>query len=141
MFKSKLKSSLDESPTTSTTIIGAGTTITGNIMCNGDIRIDGTLIGDLQAKDKIIIGVNGIVQGDINGSQADVLGKVNGIMKISDLLYLQGKANVNGDLFASKLQIESTATFNGNCHMGANVVDINVERSSIGNEALHFVTN
>ncbi len=141
MFKSKLKSSLDESPTTSTTIIGAGTTITGNIMCNGDIRIDGTLIGDLQAKDKIIVGVNGIVQGDINGSQADVLGKVTGIMKISDLLYLHGKANVNGDLFASKLQIESTATFNGNCHMGANVVDINVERASSGNEALHFGTN
>ncbi len=140
MFKSKLKS-LDESPTTSTTIIGAGTTITGNIMCNGDIRIDGTLMGDLQAKDKIIIGVNGIVQGDINGKQADVLGKVTGTMTISDLLFLHGKANVNGDLFAGKLQIEPAATFNGNCHMGANVVDINVERVSIGNEGLHFVTN
>jgi cytoskeletal protein CcmA (bactofilin family) len=141
MFKSKSISSLDEAPPTSTTIIGAGTCITGNITCNGDIRIDGTLKGNLQAKDKIIIGINGIIEGDIVGKQADVLGKVLGVIRVSDLLYLHGKAVVDGDLYAGKLQIEPSASFNGQCHMGANIVDMSNERSIQTNEPLMLVNN
>jgi cytoskeletal protein CcmA (bactofilin family) len=36
---------------------------------------------------------------------------------------------VSGDIYAGKLQVEPTATFNGQCHMGANVVGM-----SNGNE-------
>jgi cytoskeletal protein CcmA (bactofilin family) len=141
MFKSKSISSLDETPATSTTIIGAGTTITGNVNCSGDIRIDGTLKGNLQAKDKIIVGINGIIEGDINGKQADVLGKVVGVIRVSDLLYLHGKAIVDGDLYAGKLQIEPSASFNGQCHMGANIVDMTKERANQTNEPLMLVNN
>ena len=52
MFKSKSKSSFNETVATDTTIIGAGTTIVGNIQSNGDIRIDGVLKGNLSAKAK-----------------------------------------------------------------------------------------
>jgi cytoskeletal protein CcmA (bactofilin family) len=128
MFNSKAKSNAGETPSNSTTIIGAGTTITGNLQSNGDIRIDGTLIGNLEGKAKIIIGSNGLVEGDINGKQADVVGRVNGTIKVEDLLCLREKAMVNGDLIAGKLQIEPTASFNGQCHMGANVVDLIAER-------------
>jgi len=31
---------------------------------------------------------------------------------------------VNGNIYAGKLQVEPSATFNGQCHMGANVVDM-----------------
>jgi hypothetical protein len=31
---------------------------------------------------------------------------------------------VNGNLYAGKLQVEPTATFNGQCHMGTNVVEM-----------------
>ncbi len=128
MFKSKNKSSFDDISATSTTIIGAGTTITGNLESNGDIRIDGTLNGNLFAKAKVIVGANGSVNGDIDGKQADILGRVTGKIKIEDLLYIHGKANIDGDLYAGKLHIEPTASFNGQCHMGANVVAIGAER-------------
>jgi cytoskeletal protein CcmA (bactofilin family) len=134
MFKSKSKSSIDEMPATSTTIIGAGTTITGNIESNGDIRVDGKIIGNLEAKAKVIIGANGVVEGDITGKNADVLGTVKGKIRMEDLLYLHGKAVVDGDLFAGKLQIEPTASFNGQCHMGANVVELKMERAIAVNE-------
>jgi cytoskeletal protein CcmA (bactofilin family) len=134
MFKSKSKSSIDEMPATSTTIIGAGTTITGNIESNGDIRVDGKIIGNLDAKSKVIIGANGVVEGDITGKNANVLGTVKGKIKMEDLLYLHGKAVVDGDLFAGKLQIEPTASFNGQCHMGANVVELKMERAIAVNE-------
>ena len=47
MFNSKSKSTFDETTSGSTTIIGAGTTITGNVLSNGDIRIDGIIKGNL----------------------------------------------------------------------------------------------
>jgi cytoskeletal protein CcmA (bactofilin family) len=128
MFKSKSKSSFDDIPTASTTIIGAGTTINGNVQTNGDIRVDGTIVGNLEGKAKIIIGANGVIEGDIYGKQADIIGKVNGKIKVEDLLCLHGKAIVDGDLYAGKLQIEPTASFNGKCNMGANVVDIVADR-------------
>ncbi len=129
MFKLKSNSSFDESTKAgSTTIIGAGTTITGNISSNADIRIDGTLKGNISSKAKILIGADGVVEGDVVGKQADVLGKVTGVVKVKELLYLHGKATVDGDIFAGKLQIEPTAAFNGQCHMGANVVELVTER-------------
>jgi cytoskeletal protein CcmA (bactofilin family) len=124
MFNSKSKSSLDETPAGSTTIIGSGTTITGNIVSTSDIRIDGVLKGNLNAKAKVLIGAEGVIEGDIDGKQADILGKVTGKIKIAELLYLHGKAVVDGDVIAGKLQIEPTVTFNGQCQMGANVVEL-----------------
>jgi cytoskeletal protein CcmA (bactofilin family) len=134
MFNSKSKSTLNETPASATSIIGAGTTITGNIQSNGDIRIDGIIKGNLVAKAKILIGAEGVVEGDIDGKQADVLGKVTGKIKVADLLYLHGQAVVDGDIYAGKLQIEPTASFNGQCHMGANVVELITERANAVNE-------
>lgn len=134
MFKSKSKSSFDETVATDTTIIGAGTTIVGNIQSNGDIRIDGVLKGNLSAKAKILIGADGVVEGDIDGKHADILGKVSGKVKIAELLHLHGNGVVDGDLYAGKLQIEPTASFNGQCHMGANVVELITERAIVVNE-------
>ena len=127
MFNSKSKSSTTEFKSGNTTIIGAGTTIIGDIESTGDIRIDGTLIGNVNAKAKILIGPDGVIEGAINGMQADVLGKVTGQVNIQEVLQLRGKCNVDGDIFAGKLEIEPTATFNGSCHMGANVVELKVD--------------
>ena len=134
MFNAKSKSSPNESPNGSTTIIGAGTVINGDIESSGDIRIDGTLIGNLNAKAKVLIGAEGLVEGDIKGRQADVLGKVTGQMDIKEVLQLRGKCSIDGDIYAGKLEVEPTATFNGRCHMGANIVELNVELATAVNQ-------
>jgi cytoskeletal protein CcmA (bactofilin family) len=128
MFNSKSKNAIDDTPSGGTTVVSAGATVTGNIASNGDIRIDGTVSGNIDAKGKVLIGPEGQVQGDIKAAQTDILGKVTGIINVTDLLQLRSKAIVNGDIYAAKLQIEPTVTFNGQCHMGANVVAINVEK-------------
>lgn len=134
MFNNKSKSSFEEAAAGASTIIGEGTVINGDIISKGDIRIDGTLVGNLSAKTKVLIGPEGNVEGDIEGIQADILGKVSGDVRVKDLLNLRGKANVNGNIYAGKLQIEPTSTFNGQCHMGANVVDLNAEKASAVNQ-------
>jgi cytoskeletal protein CcmA (bactofilin family) len=98
-------------------LIGAGTSLKGDITSNGDLRIDGTLIGNIHCTAKVIIGAGGVVEGDVSGQQADIMGKVTGTIKVKDLLQLKTSCSVNGNLHAAKLQIEPSASFNGQCHM------------------------
>ena len=120
MFNGKTKlDDLKEIPSgTSTSLIGAGTSMKGDITSNGDLRIDGNLVGNIHCSAKVVIGANGVVQGDINGQQADIMGKVTGTINVKDLLYLKGGSVLNGNIKAAKLQVEPAATFNGECHMG-----------------------
>jgi cytoskeletal protein CcmA (bactofilin family) len=133
MFNGKTKSDMpgEVSAGTSASLIGAGTTMKGDITSNGDLRIDGTLVGNIHCSAKVVIGAGGVVQGDINGQQADIMGKVTGTIKVKDLLQLKGGSHLNGNIQAGKLQIEPAANFNGECHMTAPAV----EHSSNGKSA------
>lgn len=129
MFNSKNKTDMQPEKTNGngngTTLIGAGTTLKGDLNSSSDLRIDGTVIGNINSSAKIVIGANGVVEGDISGNQADIVGKVAGNIRAKELLQLRGECEVTGNLFAGKLQVEPTATFNGQCHMGSNVVEMN----------------
>ncbi len=127
MFTSKSRSSDDESSTVSNSIIGAGTTITGNIETEGDFRIDGTLKGNITSKAKLLIGPSGNVEGNVYCRLADVMGQVTGNLTATELLQLKAKAAVAGDIQAAKLIIESTVNYNGKCQMGANIVELKPE--------------
>lgn len=125
MFNTKNKTDMQQSTNSGATLISAGTTLKGDISSNSDLRIDGTVIGNINSSAKIIIGSNGVVEGDITGAQADIVGKVSGNIRAKELLQLKGESVVTGNLYAGKLQIEPSATFNGQCHMGANIVEMN----------------
>jgi cytoskeletal protein CcmA (bactofilin family) len=127
MFNTKNKTDMQQSTSNGNgaTLISSGTTLKGDISSNSDLRIDGTVIGNIQSAAKIIIGSSGVVEGDISGNQADVTGRVSGNVRAKELLQLRGESVVTGNLYAGKLQVEPTATFNGQCHMGANIVEMN----------------
>ncbi len=134
MFTSKPRHNGQSYPHASATLIGPGAVITGNIESSGDIRIDGVLKGNLTGKAKIFIGPECIIEGDILAEQADILGRVEGTIFVNDLLYLRGNAMINGDIHAAKLLIEPTASFNGQCRMGANIVELNPDIALAVNE-------
>lgn len=127
MFNAKNKNDMQPEKTSGngTTLIGAGTSLKGDITSNSDLRIDGTIVGNVHCTSKIVIGANGTVDGDITGNQADIVGKVTGNIRAKDLLQLRGDCVVTGNIYAGRLQIEPSATFNGQCFMGANVVEMN----------------
>ncbi|MFT3747810.1 MAG: polymer-forming cytoskeletal protein [Agriterribacter sp.] len=123
MFSSKSRSDIEINPSSSSTsLIGAGTIIRGDIISNGDIRIDGTLKGNISGSAKVLIGAEGVIEGDVEGQQADILGKITGKILIKDLLNLRGKAIIKGNISAGKLQVEPTVTFKGQCHVGEGTV-------------------
>ena len=98
-------------------LIGVGTEITGDVNSNGDIRIDGTLTGNLITKGKVVIGETGKVKGEVTCKNSDVSGVIDGKIVVSQLLSLKVSARVNGDIQTSKLAIEPGSKFTGNCNM------------------------
>ena len=105
-------------------LIGAGTVIEGEIKSMGDIRIDGTIIGSITSKSKVVVGATGQVQGDIHCQNADISGSVQGRTFVSEMLFLKSTAKLNGDISTGKLVVEVGASFTGNCNMGPVIKDL-----------------
>jgi cytoskeletal protein CcmA (bactofilin family) len=101
----------------SATLISAGTTLNGDIASEADLRIDGTVKGNVICSSKVIIGTTGLIEGNITGLQADIAGKVTGNIEVKELLQMREECNVEGSITAAKLQIEPSALFNGHCQM------------------------
>jgi len=104
--------------------IGAGTVITGDIQSKGDIRIDGMLNGSVKTTGKVVLGKEGVVEGNVSCSNADISGELKAKITVSQLLSLKTTAKLKGDIVTNKLSIEPGATFTGSCSMGAVIKDI-----------------
>lgn len=107
----------NETTTISTNMITAGTIITGDVSCESDIRLEGTLNGNLVVKGKVVIGGTGIVKGEIKCQNCDVEGTLEGKITANELLCLRATAKVMGDMHVNKLAIEPGAIFTGLCNM------------------------
>lgn len=95
------------------TLISAGTVLQGDLKSEADLRIDGTIHGNVTSGAKIIVGPEGFVEGKVQGAQADIAGKVMGNIDVKDLASLRAKSDVKGNITALSLQIEAGAVFNG----------------------------
>lgn len=98
-------------------LIGIGTSITGDINSSGDLRIDGTVKGNVHSQARLVLGPKGKIEGDINAQNADIQGSVKGKLIVGEILFLKASAQINGDIMSNKLVVESGAEFNGNCIM------------------------
>ena len=113
-----------ENNSPSVNLIGTGTIITGDVKSNGDIRIDGTLMGSIFSKGKVVVGPTGKVEGEIACQNADISGTLKVKINVSEVLLLKPTAKLTGDIITNKLAIESGASFSGTCSMGAIVKEI-----------------
>jgi cytoskeletal protein CcmA (bactofilin family) len=111
-------------------IIGAGTVITGDMSCKGDIRIDGVITGNVISKSKVVIGPTGEVTGDIICTHGDISGALKGDMTVSETLFLKSTARLKGDIVTNKLIVEAGALFTGNCNMGVVTDTMNLTHAS-----------
>ncbi|HOV10337.1 MAG TPA: polymer-forming cytoskeletal protein [Bacteroidales bacterium] len=98
-------------------ILGNGTSIKGDIKASGDMRIDGTLIGTINARGKVVIGSTGRVDGEIICQSADFSGSLNGKITVTELLAMKASSQILGDIITGKLSVEPGAKFTGNCKM------------------------
>lgn len=100
--------------------IGSGTKIKGDIETNGDIKIDGTVEGNVNSKGRVLIWNNGNIIGDVKCVNCEVYGTFNGKIEVTELLSLKESSRLSGDIKTGKLSIEPGAKFTGTCDMGGN---------------------
>jgi cytoskeletal protein CcmA (bactofilin family) len=90
IFKmAKQTSNYSDNLNQSINIINEGTIIKGDITANGDIRIDGELVGNIDAKGRLVIGPKGKVEGEINCSNIEISGYIKGKVTVSEILTMK----------------------------------------------------
>ncbi len=99
------------------TIIGPGAVFDGNISAPETIRIDGTLNGNCTCQGNLILGTEGVIDGNISAKNATLSGKLTGDSVIQGKLELFSTAKVSGNITASSLIIDENAVFDGRCSM------------------------
>lgn len=107
-----------------------GTSIEGEIKCESNIRIDGSFVGNLTTKGRLVVGPQGKIEGTVHCQNAEIEGLVKGKLYVQQLLSLKGTAKVEGDIFTDKLAVEPGSSFTGACNMGAKVKELRKDNSS-----------
>lgn len=126
MFNSKSNQQEKQNPRTmERNIIAKNTTFVGEITSDGDFRIDGILEGTLKTNGRVIIGVEGLIKGTVESTNADIEGKFSGQLSVSNTLTIKATSNISGDVVVGKLSIEPGATFNATCAMKGALKELN----------------
>ena len=95
--------------------IDKNTTIEGNLKAGGDLRIDGTLVGDLDCQAKLIIGKSGHVKGTVKCLNAVIEGSFSGDLLVREKLDLMSSSKVEGDIRTKKMMAETGCEIKGTC--------------------------
>ena len=100
-------------------IIGPGMSITGDLVTEGTVRVEGRIEGTVRAGKAVIIGKGGEVVGDVITQDAVIGGRLRGTLVAESRLELQATSDIEGQIRApaQHLQLEEGARFNGQIQM------------------------
>ncbi|HEU0264880.1 MAG TPA: polymer-forming cytoskeletal protein [Geobacterales bacterium] len=110
MFSSNKKDSRLE------TSIGPETTLKGELVSTGTVRVDGTFEGNITA-DWVIIGERGSVQGDVAAKVMIIGGKIRGNLRAANMVEIKPKGEVTGEIVTARLTVHEGAVFDGRSTM------------------------
>lgn len=100
-------------------IIGPGMKVVGDCETDGTIRVEGSVKGSLRAGKAVVVGKDGVVDGDIATQDAVISGRVTGTLVAESRLELQATCRVEGEVRARRMQLEEGAVLNGTVTMGS----------------------
>jgi cytoskeletal protein CcmA (bactofilin family) len=98
-------------------LIAQGTRIEGNMKFNEGLRVDGEVFGDIVATAEenslLVISEAAVVQGAVEADHVIINGTVRGPVNARELLELQPKARIEGDVSYVALEMHQGATISG----------------------------
>jgi len=99
-------------------LIGAGSTVVGDLSFAGGLRIDGTVRGAVRSADgdkagMLVISETGVVEGEVRVAHVVVAGRIVGPVLSAELLELQPKARITGDIRYKALEMHHGAVVDG----------------------------
>ena len=102
---------------TNVVTLGPRDSLHGRLDIHGDLKIGGTVEGELKASGDVVVESTATVQASIEGANVNVRGQVNGNVTARKRLTLGGSGKLNGEVKVSRLTVEDGATLNGNVTM------------------------
>lgn len=99
-------------------VVAKGTKIEGNFRSPENIRMDGTVVGEVRCDKKLVMGEKSTVEGKVFAQDAVIMGTVNGDVSITETLHLQSTAKVKGNITAKFMIVDEGAVFDGECKIG-----------------------
>ena len=96
-------------------IVGLNSSVDGDIISDGSVRIDGKVSGSIKSKGDVIIGVNAIVNSDIEAVFCEISGQVTGSVHSDTQLKIYKSGSLKGDITVTSFTIEEGGVFKGNC--------------------------
>jgi len=112
------KNNLGELNSGTTCVIAPGTRIEGKFSATEDVRLDGTIVGEIECAKRIVMGKTGQVEGNVKTVDSSVSGKLKGEIKASGTLHLHESANIDGIIVARKMIVDAGASYSGDCKVG-----------------------
>jgi cytoskeletal protein CcmA (bactofilin family) len=114
-----------ESQNMAMTFISKGSEVKGDIHAAGNLRVDGTIRGNVKADGDIEVSIGGIIEGkSVSARNIIIHGLVKATVIAEEQLRIHGQGEVQGDVTAQALDIESGARFVGYSHTGKVTADI-----------------
>lgn len=104
-----------------TTIIGKDSECNGDFSSGGSVRIDGTINGDINVAETLILGATGVINGDVVTKVAIIGGEIIGSINAPEKTELTSTARVLGDIVTNTIVIDENAIFQGSCNMNQDV--------------------
>lgn len=99
-------------------IIGPGMRVVGDCETEGTLRIEGSVEGTVRAGKAVVVGKDGVVDGDITTQDAVVGGRVTGSIVAESRLELQATCAVEGKVRARRIKLEEGGRVNGTVEIG-----------------------
>lgn len=99
-------------------VISQGTFIEGKFRTSEDLRLDGTIIGEVKTEKRLVIGKSGKIEGTVSCNESSIKGRVEGELKVTGLLHLLSTALIKGKIVAQKMIVDEGAEYNGECLIG-----------------------
>ena len=108
--------------TTSKNVLNSDVEIKGNLKFSGELTLEGKLEGEVQTDGLLNLGDTAVVNGNINAQSVVVRGKLNGNINAKEKIEIKAKAELFGDIRATKLVVEEGVTFVGKTEVNPNKV-------------------
>jgi cytoskeletal protein CcmA (bactofilin family) len=101
--------------------IGSGTSIVGNIVCDGPAQFYGHIEGEVRGSE-LLIGDGAEVVGNVIAQEVIIRGRIKGTIR-AVRVKLQATGAVEGDIFHRSLSVEDSALFEGSSRRVENPID------------------
>jgi cytoskeletal protein CcmA (bactofilin family) len=95
------------------TIIGPGTSVSGDIESGGFTRVDGNIRGDINAQGRVVIGEKARMKSNVSGTFVTVGGVVFGNVLASERLVILATGLIMGDVITRRIQADDGCLVHG----------------------------